>query len=145
MTNTDWILSGLYRWWGFHPGWDLGHMCPCSLQCSEATSLAPRLLLRSVSHLFSAVWPQSEQLNDTLLLLEQWGVQIFSMVEKRIALSAPEMNTDWLVLWKMKSILPLERQNIKDMFLISLCHWTNGIGRCSCCTERWWIINWQGK
>lgn len=52
---------------------------------SAVKTLAAVLLL-SVSHLLSAVWPQSQQLNDTLLLLEQWGVKILSMVRKRIVL-----------------------------------------------------------
>lgn len=63
--------------------------------CSAVKSQGTVFLLRGVSQLLSSIWPQSEQLNETLLPLEQWGAKSPWWVEKGL-------DTDWFILLKTK-------------------------------------------
>lgn len=125
----------------------LSGSCHVPAVCDTVKTQGIVLVWRIVSQLLSSIWPQSEQLNETLLPLEQWGVKsLASMACVRISivLVSDMFYLKLFIFWPLKPKLWCQSQpNMTNICIclpeflwsiwppsshsISLCHETNSI------------------
>lgn len=91
----------------------LSGSCHVPAVCNTVKTQGIVLASRIVSQLLSSIWPQSEQLNETLLPLEQWGVKsLASMacVRMSIVLLSDMFCLKLFMFWPLKPKLWFQSQ-----------------------------------